>query len=86
MNLCNINKVHIEVHIILKIDIDHIIKSPVLMYQVFEDGLDPDSLFDRLKEETVAEKKSVVKTPKTRKVSSKSIISQQQINYFSAAC
>lgn len=54
------------------------------MYQVFEDGLDPDSLFDRLKEETV-EKKSVVKTPKPRKVSSKSIISQQQINYFSAA-
>lgn len=46
------------------------------MYQVFEDGLDPDSLFDRLKEETVAEKKPGVKTPKPRKVSSKSIISQ----------
>ncbi|XP_011684560.1 PREDICTED: putative oxidoreductase GLYR1 homolog [Wasmannia auropunctata] len=35
--------------------------------EVFEDGLDPDSLFDRLKEETVPEKKSVVKTPKPRK-------------------
>lgn len=35
--------------------------------EVFEDGLDPDSLFDRLKEETVAEKKPVVKTPKPRK-------------------
>ncbi|KYN00496.1 Putative oxidoreductase GLYR1 like protein [Cyphomyrmex costatus] len=36
--------------------------------EVFEDGLDPDSLFDRLKEETVAEKKSpVIKTPKPRK-------------------
>lgn len=50
-----------------------IIKSPVLMHQVFEDGLDPDSLFDKLKEETVIEKKSVVKTPKPRKVRSKSI-------------
>ncbi|XP_071559981.1 cytokine-like nuclear factor N-PAC [Temnothorax nylanderi] len=35
--------------------------------EVFEDGLDPDSLFDRLKEEPVPEKKSVVKTPKPRK-------------------
>ncbi|EFN85056.1 Nuclear protein NP60-like protein [Harpegnathos saltator] len=35
--------------------------------EVFEDGLDPDSLFDRLKEETIAEKKSVTKTPKPRK-------------------
>lgn len=35
--------------------------------EVFEDGLDPDSLFDRLKEETVPEKKPVVKTPKPRK-------------------
>lgn len=50
-----------------------IIKSSVLMHQVFEDGLDPDSLFDKLKEETVPEKKTVVKTPKPRKVSSKSI-------------
>lgn len=40
------------------------------MRQVFEDGLDPDSLFDRLKEESIAEKKSVAKTPKSRKVSS----------------
>lgn len=55
-----------------------IIKS-LVMYQVFEDGLDPDSLFDRLKEETGAEKKSVVKTPKPRKVSSESIF------HFSAA-
>lgn len=39
------------------------------MRQVFEDGLDPDSLFDRLKEETSIEKKSVTKTPKPRKVS-----------------
>ncbi|KAL0111596.1 hypothetical protein PUN28_013058 [Cardiocondyla obscurior] len=38
--------------------------------EVFEDGLDPDSLFDRLKEETaVVEKKPVVKTPKPRKES-----------------
>ncbi|EGI69298.1 Putative oxidoreductase GLYR1-like protein [Acromyrmex echinatior] len=36
--------------------------------EVFEDGLDPDSLFDRLKEETISEKKTpVVKTPKPRK-------------------
>lgn len=47
------------------------------VHQVFEDGLDPDSLFDRLKEETVAEKKPVVKTPKPRKVGSK------HVSYFS---
>lgn len=35
---------------------------------MFEDGLDPDSLFDRLKEESISEKKNVVKTPKPRKV------------------
>ncbi|XP_076394047.1 nucleosome-destabilizing factor isoform X2 [Megachile rotundata] len=35
--------------------------------EVFEDGLDPDSLFDRLKEESISEKKNVVKTPKPRK-------------------
>ncbi|XP_076282837.1 nucleosome-destabilizing factor isoform X1 [Lasioglossum baleicum] len=35
--------------------------------EVFEDGLDPDSLFDRLKEESMSKEKSVVKTPKPRK-------------------
>ncbi|KOC71328.1 Putative oxidoreductase GLYR1 like protein [Habropoda laboriosa] len=35
--------------------------------EVFEDGLDPDSLFDRLKEESISEKKNIVKTPKARK-------------------
>lgn len=44
------------------------IKFFILMRQVFED-LDPDSLFDRLKEETIIERKSVTKTPKPRKVS-----------------
>ncbi|XP_072757553.1 cytokine-like nuclear factor N-PAC [Anoplolepis gracilipes] len=39
--------------------------------EVFEDGLDPDSLFDKLKEETVTEKKPVVKTPKPRKEGTK---------------
>lgn len=40
--------------------------------EVFEDGLDPDSLFDRLKEETISEKKTpVVKTPKPRKEATK---------------
>lgn len=46
-----------------------IIKSFLSMRQVFEDGLDPDSLFDRLKEETIVEKKSITKPPKPRKVS-----------------
>lgn len=41
------------------------------MLQVFEDGLDPDSLFDRLKEDTLStEKKIVTKIPKPRKVRS----------------
>ncbi|KAF7400655.1 hypothetical protein HZH66_005839 [Vespula vulgaris] len=36
--------------------------------EVFEDGLDPDSLFDRLKEDTLStEKKIVTKIPKPRK-------------------
>ncbi|XP_043485846.1 putative oxidoreductase GLYR1 homolog [Polistes fuscatus] len=36
--------------------------------EVFEDGLDPDSLFDRLKEDTLSpEKKMVSKIPKPRK-------------------
>ncbi|XP_066592547.1 cytokine-like nuclear factor N-PAC [Prorops nasuta] len=35
--------------------------------EVFEDGLDPDSLFDRLKEDSLSEKKIVTKTPKPRK-------------------
>ncbi|KAI4498682.1 hypothetical protein M0802_006149 [Mischocyttarus mexicanus] len=36
--------------------------------EVFEDGLDPDSLFDRLKEDTLTpEKKMVSKIPKARK-------------------
>ncbi|XP_076237585.1 nucleosome-destabilizing factor [Calliopsis andreniformis] len=35
--------------------------------EVFEDGLDPDSLFDRLKEESISEKKNIAKTPKPRK-------------------
>lgn len=35
---------------------------------MFEDGLDPDSLFDRLKEESISEKKNIVKTSKPRKV------------------
>lgn len=56
------------------------------MHQVFEDGLDPDSLFDRLKEDTVAEKKPVVKTPKPRKVGSKHVLYSstiiKNINYI----
>lgn len=36
--------------------------------QVFEDGLDPDSLFDRLKEGSISEKKNIVKPSKPRKV------------------
>ncbi|XP_053973823.1 cytokine-like nuclear factor N-PAC [Hylaeus anthracinus] len=35
--------------------------------EVFEDGLDPDSLFDRLKEVGLSEKKNIVKTSKPRK-------------------
>ncbi|XP_015432772.1 PREDICTED: putative oxidoreductase GLYR1 homolog isoform X3 [Dufourea novaeangliae] len=35
--------------------------------EVFEDGLDPDSLFDRLKEGSLSKEKTVVKTPKPRK-------------------
>lgn len=36
---------------------------------MFDDGLDPDSLFDKLKEETIAaEKKPVIKASKPRKV------------------
>ncbi|KAG7198418.1 hypothetical protein KM043_005806 [Ampulex compressa] len=35
--------------------------------EVFDDGLDPDSLFDRLKEETMSEKKTTTKTPKPHK-------------------
>lgn len=41
---------------------------PYYLLQVFEDGLDPDSLFDRLKEESLSEKKNIAKTPKPRKV------------------
>ncbi|KAK9296060.1 hypothetical protein QLX08_009828 [Tetragonisca angustula] len=35
--------------------------------EVFEDGLDPDSLFDRLKEGSISEKKNIVKPSKPRK-------------------
>ncbi|XP_051175503.1 cytokine-like nuclear factor N-PAC [Leptopilina boulardi] len=35
--------------------------------EIFEDGLDPDSLFDRLKDETLPAEKKTPKTPKPRK-------------------
>ncbi|XP_012273694.1 putative oxidoreductase GLYR1 homolog [Orussus abietinus] len=35
--------------------------------QVFEDGLDPDSLFDRLKEDSIIVEKKTPKTPRPRK-------------------